>query len=120
MTTNEKRIKIAEACGWTNIVADYPVNINDGNYYVPWPSGRSPSKKYLQLPDYFNDLNAMHEAVKSQGFTHNPAYEDNLAAICNAGDASTYWWEDAAYRGLLINATASQRAEAFGKTLNLW
>jgi hypothetical protein len=55
----------------------------------------------VALPDYFTDLDAMHEAEK---------------AI-----PSEFDW--ARYRTLLKNdlhATAAQRAEAFGRTLNLW
>ena len=51
MTDEQKRIKVAEACGW-----------------VKWDGTNvSNSRGYLfaeQLPDYQNSLDAMHEAEK--------------------------------------------------------
>jgi hypothetical protein len=98
MTQEQRRIKLAEAFGMTG-----------------WEEARA-------LPDYFNDLNAVHDAVLNlpQGIRDN-TYTSSLAIICgfNAhGFAS--WSELHAGRFEVINATASQRAEALGKTLNLW
>ncbi|CAB4165051.1 hypothetical protein UFOVP817_29 [uncultured Caudovirales phage] len=65
------------------------------------------------LPDYLNDLNAMHEAEKSLSdgnaywefirHLHEIAKRDSLPFIADRA-----------------NATAAQRAKAFLKTLNLW
>jgi len=63
------------------------------------------------LPDYLNDLNAMHEAIMAQ--------PQEVRARINFTLAESFrpkkWILDQA-----INATAAQRAEAFLKTLNLW
>jgi hypothetical protein len=52
-----------------------------------------------KIPDYCNDLNAMHEAVGTLGVELGP-YE--------------YWLEKVAGPGMcMVEATARQRAEAF-------
>jgi len=55
-------------------------------------------------PDYLNDLNAMHGAEKM--LECGEAYETELIRSCK--DAPIW------------HATATQRAEAFLRTLNLW
>lgn len=65
------------------------------------------------LPDYVNDLNAMHEAEKvmiSKGNQFRVKHYDNLNG--SFGCTNTGMWA--------VYATASQRAEAFLKTLNLY
>lgn len=60
-------------------------------------------------PDYLNDLNAMHEAEKVAIRGHRDMeYRETLERVCNEGYAA------------IVHATAAQRAEAFGRTLNLW
>lgn len=66
MEKNQQRIAIAEACGWTcvpfnkgdQIPDPVPVKTSYGD-----PEGKF--KRYPALPDYLNDLNAMHEAATS-------------------------------------------------------
>jgi len=94
MDQSEKRIAIAEACN----VAIFKVK---------------PSKRDLkQLPDYLNDLNAMHEAEKVLRKPMKPSDTDTII-----GDRMHDYAE---HLGYAIDATAAQRAEAFLKTLNLW
>lgn len=65
------------------------------------------------LPNYLTDLNAMHEAEKwliSKGGL--PTYEHFLR-YNEIKDDNEPWFGS-------IHATASQRAEAFLRTLNLW
>lgn len=71
------------------------------------------------LPDYLNDLNAMHEA-ESQFETTGQALEfiAQLKGVIlrHAGlrpDGHCGHWR-------ITHATAAQRAEAFLRTLNLW
>jgi hypothetical protein len=100
MNTDEKRIRIAMACGWSEFDSD---NIPNCIQYT----AKGPSGKWGMTPDYFNDLNAMHEAEeKISG--NQFMYMDTLRKVCWGND-----W-------LTCHATAAQRAEAFGKTLNLW
>jgi hypothetical protein len=60
------------------------------------------------LPDYPNDLNAMHEAMK----TLNPIQGITLCWHLNDMGISGEWE--------ILTATAAQLAEAFLRTLNLW
>jgi hypothetical protein len=61
----------------------------------------------MRFPNYLNDLNAMHEADgtlnKESGYHETGGYGLYLVALDHD-----------------VSATASQRAEAFLKTLNLW
>ena len=108
------------ACGWTNcvVLGSGVFNLIEGN--IPRVEGKAWTSTPHLVPNYLNDLNAMHEAVASKWLDQDPTYEGNLAKVCGAGDPATDWWESTAYRGLLIHATAAQRAEAFLKTLDLW
>jgi len=60
-----------------------------------------------ELPDYLNDLNAMHEAEKKLTSKQMVVYADNLNRTTPLGS-----W--------MIVATAAQRAEAFIRTLGIW
>ena len=89
MNKDQIRIKIAEACGW--------FFMDDSWHY---PNGA----KALVLPDYLNDLNAMHEAEKVLTYEQFDEYHVQLAMKMVRP----------------FHAAASQRAEAFLRTLNLW
>lgn len=111
MTQEEKRIKIAEACGW-----------KDFHNHLSFSCGTPPTKSIFYrpivglvgeashciLPDYFNDLNAMHEAEGVLTENQLRCYGWILLEIVS---------KDNRY---IACATAAQRAEAFGLTLNLW
>lgn len=107
MTPEQQRIKIAEACGWKH------------HHTRPSETERHQKKwRYLSdLPDYLNDLNAMYEAEKV--LKYFPDYLFHLREIVGPfpdamSEWSDYHWQD------VVHATAAQRAEAFGLTLNLW
>jgi hypothetical protein len=90
MTPEQQRIAIAEACGWTD------TQIIDGKY------GQT------DVPDYLHDLNAMHDAEKvlfGRNDWSSCKYDEYL-------DVATSSWK--------WNATASQRAEAFLRTIGKW
>jgi hypothetical protein len=96
MTQEEKRIKLAEADGWIEITK-------------PWVE---------VIPDYFHDLNAVHELEQqtwSKEWNLRDDFCDHLALIIDPVHG---------YRGLkttdALQANAAQRAEALGLTLNLW
>ncbi len=108
MDKMKQRIAIAEACGWTDVreLDDvYP----DGSVAAGiWWQGVNPSEKVEDLiPDYINDLNAMHEAEKVLGDKLD-VYTLCLYHITKGGDKMAY------------RATAAQRAEAFLKTIGKW
>lgn len=121
MTTEQQRIKIAEACGWTGI-ANYGDGIVKGfpeGLPTPYNCHRS------DVPDYLNDLNAMHEAEKvliAQGLTED--YTDHLERICyiERAEISFESYQEGVGWGHneWFHATAAQRAEAFLRTLNIW
>ena len=105
MTPEEKRIAIAEACGWV---------INNSPPYrgLAWHKTISKTKRthdaLEELPDYLNDLNAMHEAEKtlSRGQLHT--YMLNMQDVKGLG-GNNHW--------LNFHATAAQRADAFLMTI---
>lgn len=92
MNLNEQRIAIALACGKHSAVAAYR------------REHRTPDE--YDIPDYVNDLNAMHEAEK-------------ILTPDQLRDMVDYISADLIYVNIL-HATAAQRAKAFLLTLNLW
>lgn len=123
MDTRQQRIEIAEACGWIikQIQVDgvpdvciLPPNIPDTSENVWRFVGTN-------LPDYVNDLNAMHEAEKvlkgsiDDEHSEVSGYSENLTTVIyGEGELESIWFAD------LIRATASQRAEAFLRTIGKW
>jgi hypothetical protein len=97
MTPEQQRIAIAEACGWNYIDSKtiYPRGIKDG--------------VTLELPDYLNDLNAMHDAEKGWFDRHDLAALDTYDEYLHEATSGWKW-----------NATASERAEAFLRTIGKW
>jgi len=118
-----QRITIAKTTGWTSKLVpptpDGPENPYGEFQHTWWCN---PQGKYTTLPDYLNDLNAMHEAEKSLFFKESLArkiFGGYLVSIVkgNLGQAYNPSKED------WINsqsATASQRAEAFLRTIGEW
>lgn len=112
MKPDEMRIAIAEACGWT---FEYLGNCWSGDLYSVKPPGRL-KQTYTReaaiktLPDYLNDLNAMHEAEK----TLYRGIEQHLYWQGGYGKFKTILGEtcDEPY-----SATAAERAEAFLRTI---
>ncbi len=104
MKEQEQRIAIAEACGWH-------VSYDPPHYQGMHPVLHQADDTPVQLPDYLNDLNAMHEAEKALDQMQARTYADHLADSEQDGTwAGCHMWSQ----------TAAQRAEAFLKTLNLW
>ena len=99
MTNEEMRIAIAEACG----IVKQPNSYSSGV--------RAATGEFVAIPDYLNDLNAMHEAELvfiGEGKSPNYfAYLQQLYQVCCLSP------------GLAIHATAAQRAEAFLRTKGL-
>ena len=99
MKPEQQRIAIAEACGWRQ---------SRSPMWDRWWHEKG-KKTYRQFaPDYLNDLNAMHEAEKVLDIVvERGEYREYLSFI-TGGEAE------------MIYATASQRAEAFLRTLDKW
>jgi hypothetical protein len=98
-----QRIRIAEACGF------------DKSHWLELGGGIVLGTSAC-LPDYPNDLNAMHEAEKTLDDDLDLDYSENLQIVTGAGWGANNSYDMSKYR----SATAAQRAEAFLKTLNLW
>lgn len=111
MDEERQRIKIAEACGWTILEPEvHPA--------ITYDWGLRPGFTHTEfraiVPDYLNDLNAMHDAEKTK-FNENYWFEwENVVARMSLPRGTlplTIW---------IARMTAAQHAEAFLKTLNLW
>ncbi len=105
MTLEAQRIAIAEAEGFKRIGM-----CGDGRLQGDLP----PCRGWVEIPDYLNDLNQMHEMEKliiQAGGTHT-AYISELQRLTQHEDnpAFSHIW----------HATAAQKAEAFMKACGLW
>jgi len=116
MTQEEKRILLAEAAGWTKVHESWT---GQKKACIPNDSQRLP------LPDYFHDLNAVHELwtilIKGRDELEDKLSIELLRQIGSddPSDGGRPNGSDATW-ALASNATASQRAEALGLTLNIW
>jgi hypothetical protein len=107
MSPEAQRIKIAEACGW-KFIADYCHGEDQPpDYTTLTPDGRHLCGYY---PDYFNDLNAMHEAEQTLTGKQGGDYDLYLWLIIQRDKSRPASW----------HATAAQRCEAFLKTIGKW
>lgn len=125
MKQEAQRIAIAEACGTLNLpktalkIEHLDFRGEDcGCYFLATYSDDSARPGYTgELPDYLNDLNTMHEAVRVGLKTVEQCseYLDTLYRIvqnphiCPTTHAIAY-----------VEAAAAQRAEAFLRTIGKW
>ena len=102
MTNEQINQRIAEACGWQNCVG--------GSGLVTRYKG-TPSETTVRvtLPDYLNDLNAMHKAENVLPAGKWTRYCQYLAEF---GQGSV--------RFVSVHSNAAQRAEAFLRTIGKW
>ena len=100
MKEQQIRIEIAQACGWK-----FRTWVN----YEGWEDPHGIRRE--SIPDYLNDLNAMHEAEKTLK-SYGPDDLDRTVS-----DRMIEYAERLNYE---IDATAAQRAEELLKTLNRW
>lgn len=114
MSPEAQRIAIAEACGWKD------VGWNKRNPAWPVLDGIDPHSKLPyreKIPNFTNDLNAMHEAEKVlTGFQ----WYDWCQCIHGLTSESKKDLWDTASIIEIQQATAAQRCEAFLRCLNLW
>lgn len=109
MTPEEQRIAIAEACGWKYVEG---INVSSLSHSGATSCAdcwvcpkRGAGYGAYEPPNYLNDLNAMHEAEK-------------VLTTAQATTMSQYLHRRL---GMLWGfATASQRAEAFLRTMGKW
>ena len=105
MTPEQQRIAIAEACGWTVLEPEVKPAII---YLWALRQGFIHEENREIIPDYLNDLNAMHEAEKTLTDKAHEEFRLNLYEVL--GDDSR----------LIVSSTAAQRAEAFLLTIRKW
>ena len=113
MKPEQQRIAIAEACGWD---CD-PLIAREWKSRGQWARKTTDDQNKLvslrsNVPEYPNDLNAMHEAEKtlSQKDKREYAYQLN-GGYYTSGLDDTFD---------IVHATAAQRAEAFLRTIGKW
>lgn len=115
MSPEAQRIAIAEACGYTNV---HKFNsFREGKFHKDGTIvGDKDGITKQWIPDYLSDLNAMHEALSELKEHQWPTFLHCLDSITGGSDKTT-WWECIREA---VTASASELAEAFLRTLNLW
>lgn len=111
MKPEAQRIAIAEACGWKHI----HWNGGDSIPFGDNPKGNKSYRAYDTLHDYLNDLNAMHEVEKTLDYEYWYLFILHLGDIVQLSN-HLKWITPYNY----VSATASQRAEAFLRTIGKW
>ena len=110
MNNKKQRIAIAQACGWTKI-----------GYHEQEITGRKPTNGFYEIiPDYLNDLNAMHEAEEVLLGDQRITFLDELLDVLGLKLGSGGWDMDFISVWQMTRATAAQRAEAFLRTIGKW
>lgn len=112
MSPEKQRIAIAEACDLKDIRGPRGYAF-DGPHYLVASSQMGAIRRLI--PDYPNDLNAMHEAEKALAENQKIEYAKNLMGIVRSGFG--HCTDDLFY---FAHATAAQRAEAFLRTIGKW
>jgi hypothetical protein len=120
MTQEEKRIKLAEAAGFTDIML--PMGFHQ--QMSDEKSKKCGGRWRFEIPNYFEDLNAVHELEELVWIDrYRYDYNNNLDRVVSATPAKGHgskvgpWF----YEGTKARrATAAERCEAIGLTLNLW
>jgi hypothetical protein len=105
MTNEQINVAIAQACGWT--ILKKPLSGFGFAAYAKEPNG-DPSPG---IPDYCDDLNAMHEAEKSISNDLWQCYFNQLARVTKAEQSDDR---------VFFCATARHRAEAFLRVMGKW
>jgi hypothetical protein len=110
MTNEQINIAIAETCGWK-------LHPQDRWIVIP-PNSPHSVQPLSTIPDYCNDLNAMHEAEKTLNFEQAEFFEDELCDV--AKKENDVLENPLPWRFSVCHANARKRAEAFLKTIGKW
>lgn len=139
MTPEAQRVAIAEACGWRWVAVEHPRGLhhprggmvkalfspqwNTDGWHASDGSERECHEEWVirrtpQLPDYLNDLNAIHGACLSvfDDSIKRLRFHRELSAVVSRGTPNFPGYDvwDAE------NAAAAQRAEAFLRAIGKW
>lgn len=128
MKPEKQRIAIAEACGWSD-VGFYEDNYGLGFWsgirslsdkekrMLPKHKQESITKYGVEIPNYLNDLNAMHLVEQTLDTKQQVWYLQKLSQVrLKQGEGGMI----ACLIDRLAFATAPQRAEAFLRTIGKW
>jgi hypothetical protein len=123
MTPEAQQIAIAKACGWKDVKYTKHKEVDiENRSIIRWSgvTGIPPEfthyKNRIRIPDYLNDLNAMHEAEKVLTDEQMINYLDALLDVLGLSG----WYMDIDSVWQMTHATAAQRAEALLRTINKW
>jgi len=109
MKPEQQRIAIAEACGWFHM---------NSCWHFPNGAKATADGGPDNVPDYLNDLNAMHEAEQTlwqKNWASRHDFVDKLSRIISPTHGHHL------QSGIdLLDATAAERAEAFLRTIGKW
>ena len=109
MNQTKQRIAIAEYCGYKNIKhIDAPDCLIADGVWADNPNHPPQVTQRIKVPDYINDLNAMHEAEEHLSTEEIKTYMGHLLDIMGI----SVW--------CITHVSAEQRAEAFLKTIGKW
>jgi hypothetical protein len=126
MSPDERRIKVAELCGWQNIhlctwddLHEYtsPFGDNPLDGCLDSPVGKPPQghvRDLLLIPRYEDNLNALQWIVNELTEIQLCKFVQILAGHTTRGEKIQWCGEDA---GRVAKATAAQRAEALALVL---
>lgn len=115
MTQEQKRIKIAEACGFKfkQLFLGDPYGVAPNQHKEKHEPAHW-NRDLYEIPEYFMDLNACYE-MEQRVRGDSQLWDDyckNLVNVCSQGHPFR--------ENNIVGANSAERAEAFGKTLNLW
>jgi len=112
MTDKQINQRIAEACGWklksNGLNPMWSWQNESLTHRIKWVANKEMASQGV-LPNYVNDLNAMHEVQKVLTNTQWGVYVNYLTATTKHD-----------YRRACAEASARQKAEAFLKTFGEW
>ena len=114
MNKEKQKIAIAEACGWSNLQDSDYKPFGKAQLVGRHPGGSE--QNLLRVPDYLNNLNAMHEAEETMTDQKKRDFTSFLQEIVDLD--CTWHTLDELFK--IAHATAAQRAEAFLRTIGKW
>jgi len=109
MTDEQMRIRLAYCAGFKDV--EYRHGFDHD--YVGYVDGQATT-----VPDYLNDLNAVHELEMKLDGVDQSTYEAHLLDVVTPEDEVDN--EDRNFYWFVVHASANQRCEALLKTLGLW
>ena len=116
MNQEKQRVAIAEACGWTHEEAQRGFKTAKLNV-----DGKDYDRISDNLPDYLNDLNAMHNAEAQCEMHYDQKWIETIVMVSHdvfRRDADrTDGWD---WVSMVSRLSAAQRAEAFLRTIGKW